>query len=184
MNTDLTPKLLEFLREIFPKAKVLAVIFNPSNPTNPVLMDNLQARANPLGITVLPFPATSPGDFDVVFPQLVAQHPDALQVIADPLLNDLGHYITELALANGLPTFTNNEWSVETSGLIGYGASSRKALHRMGYYVKKILDGANPGDLPVEQPTKIELIINLKTAKKLGIEISPTLLTRADRVIE
>jgi len=106
---DLTPKLLEFLREIFPKATVLAVIFNPSNPTSPVLMDNLRAKASPLGITVLPFPATSPGDFDVVFPQLVAQHPDALQVIADPLLSDLGHRITELALANGLPTFTNSE---------------------------------------------------------------------------
>jgi putative ABC transport system substrate-binding protein len=184
LNTDLTPKLLEFLREIFPKATVLAVIFNPSNPTNPVLMDNLRAKASPLGITVLPFPATSPGDFDVVFPELVARHPDALQVIGDPLLSDLGHRITELALANGLPTFTNNEWSAETSGLIGYGASSRRALYRMGYYVKKILDGANPGDLPVEQPTKFELIINLKTAKTLGIEISPTLLTRADRVIE
>jgi putative ABC transport system substrate-binding protein len=76
------------------------------------------------------------------------------------LLSDLGHRVTELALANGLPTFTNNEWSAETSGLIGYGASSRKVLYRMGYYAKKILDGANPGDLPVEQPTKIELIIN------------------------
>jgi putative ABC transport system substrate-binding protein len=184
LNTDLTPKLLEFLREILPKATVLAVIFNPSNPTNPVLMENLRAKASPLGITVLPFATKSPGDFDVVFPELVARHPDALQVIADPLLNDLGHRIAELALANGLPTFTNNEWSAETSGLISYGASVRKVLYRMGYYVKKILDGANPGDLPVEQPTKIELIINLKTAKTLGIEISPTLLIRADRVIE
>jgi putative ABC transport system substrate-binding protein len=184
LNTDLTPKLLEFLREIFPKATVLAAIFNPSNPTNPVLADNLRARGSSLGITVLPFPATSSSDFDVVFPQLVARHPDALQVIADPLLSDLGHRITELALANGLPTFTNSEWSVETSGLIGYGASVRKVLYRMGYYVRRILDGANPGDLPVEQPTKIELIINLKTAKTLGIEIPPTLLTRADRVIE
>jgi putative tryptophan/tyrosine transport system substrate-binding protein len=184
LNADLTPKLLEFLREILPKATVLAVIFNPSNPTNPVLIDSLRARASPLGITVLPFPAKSAGDFDVVFPELVTRHPDALQVIADPLLSDLGHRITELALANGLATFTNNEWSVETSGLLGYGASSRQALYRMGYYVKKILDGANPGDLPVEQPTKVELIINLKTAKTLGIEIPPTLLARADRVIE
>jgi putative tryptophan/tyrosine transport system substrate-binding protein len=146
LNTDLTPKLREFLREIFPKATVLAVIFNPSNPTNPVLMDNLRAKASPLGITVLPFAVTLPGDFDVVFPELVARHHDALQVIADPLLSDLGHRITELALPNGLPTFTNNEWSAETSGLIGYGASSRRALYRMGYYVKKILDGANPGE--------------------------------------
>jgi putative ABC transport system substrate-binding protein len=181
---DLTPKLLEFLREILPHATVLAVIFNPSNPTNPVLVDNLRANANPLGITVLPFPATSPGDFDVVFPELVGRHPDAILVIPDPLLNDLGHRITELALANGLPTFTNSEWPVETSGLIGYGASVRKVLYRMGYYVRRILDGANPGDLPIEQPTKIELIINLKTAKTLGIEIPPMLLTRADRVIE
>jgi putative ABC transport system substrate-binding protein len=184
LNADVTPKLLEFLREILPKAAVLAVIFNPANPTNPVLMDNLRAKASPLGIAVQPFPTKSPGDFDVVFPELVARHPDALQIIADPLLYELGDRITELALANRLPTFTNNEWSVETSGLICYGAPVRKVLHRMGYYMKKILDGANPGDLPVEQPTKLELIINLKTAKTLGIEIPPTLLARADRVIE
>jgi putative tryptophan/tyrosine transport system substrate-binding protein len=117
LNTDLTPKLLEFLREIFPKAAVLAVIFNPSNPINPLLVDNLRAKASALGITVLPFPATSPGDFDVVFAEIVARHPDAVQIIADPLLSDLGHRVTELALANGLPTFANSEWPRRPQGL-------------------------------------------------------------------
>jgi putative tryptophan/tyrosine transport system substrate-binding protein len=117
LNTDLTPKLLEFLREIFPKATVLAVIYNPSNPTNPVLMDNLRAKASSLGITVLPFPATSPDDFDVVFSHLVARHPDALQVIADPLLSDLGHRITELALAMGFRRLriTSGPWRPRAS---------------------------------------------------------------------
>ena len=184
LNVDVTPKLLEFLREILPKARVLAVMFNPSNPSNPVMMDNLQAKATPLGIAVLPFPLRSPGDLEAVFLALVARRPDALQVLGDPLLSDLGDRITELALANRLPTFTNSETAVEAGGLICYGASVRKVLGRMGYYMKKILDGANPADLPVEQPTKLELIINLKTAKTLGIEIPPTLLARADQVIE
>jgi putative tryptophan/tyrosine transport system substrate-binding protein len=184
LNADVTPKLLEFLREILPKATVLAVIFNPSNPSNPVLLDTLQARANPLGITVLPFATKSLGDLDAVFPELVARHPDALQIIGDPLLSDSGDRITELAIANRLPTFTNNEPAVEAAGLVCYGASVRKVLHRMGYYVKRVLDGANPGELPVEQPTGLDLIINLKTAKTLGIDVSPTLLARADRVIE
>jgi putative ABC transport system substrate-binding protein len=184
LNVDVTPKLLEFLREIIPRATVLAVLFNPLNPSNPVMTGDLRAKANDLGITVLPFALKSPEDLQPVFLTLAASHPDALQIIADPALNDLGDRITALALANRIPTFSNNEVAVEAGGLVCYGASVRKVLRRTGYYVKKILDGANAGDLPVEQPIGLELIINLKTAKALGIEISPTLLARADKVIE
>jgi putative tryptophan/tyrosine transport system substrate-binding protein len=184
LNADVTPKLLELLREILPKATIMAAIFQPSNPSHTVMMDNLQVKANPLGITVLPFPLKAPDDLDAMFPKLLSRRPAALQVLGDPLLSDLGDRISQLALANQLPTFTNSETAVEAGGLICYGASVRKVLHRMGYYVKKILDGADPGDLPVEQPTGLELIINLKTAKALGIEIPPTLLARADQVIE
>jgi putative tryptophan/tyrosine transport system substrate-binding protein len=184
LNADVTPKLLDFLREILPQAKNLAVIFNPANPSNPILMDSLAGKAAPLGITVLPFPLKSLKDLDAVFQKLVAERPDALQVIPDPLLSDLGDRISGLALANRLPTFTNNETTAESAGLISYGASVRKVLHRMAFYVKKVLDGADPGNLPVEQPTGLDLIVNLKTAKTLGIEMPPTLLGRADRVIE
>lgn len=184
LNADVTPKLLDFLREILPRAKNLAVIFNPANPSNPILTDSLAGKAAPLGITVLPFPLKSPNDLDAVFQKLVAERPDALQVIPDPLLSDLGDRISQLALANRLPTFTNNETTAESSGLISYGASVRKVLHRMGFYVKKMLDGIDPGNLPVEQPTGLDLIVNLKTAKTPGIEMPPALLGRADRVIE
>ena len=184
LNLDVTPKLLEFQREIVPKAAVLAVLFNPLNPSNPVMMGDLKAKANDLGIKILPIALSSPDDLQPLYLTLAANHPDALQIIADPALNDMGDRITALALANRIPTFSNNEVAVESFGLVSYGASVRKVLRRTGYYVRRILDGANAGDLPVEQPIGLELIINLRTAKALGIEISPTLLTRADKVIE
>jgi len=184
LNEDLTPKLLEFLREIVPKATVLAVFFNPSNPTNPAIMDNLRANAHPAGITVIPLALKPRDDVDAMFSALAARRPDALQIIGDPAVGELRYRIAALALAHRLPTFSTSQLFAEAGCLVSYGASVNKGLRRMGYYVKKILDGANSGDLPIEQPTGVELTINLKTAKALGIEISPTLLTRADQVIE
>jgi putative ABC transport system substrate-binding protein len=184
LNEDVTPKLLEFVREIVPKASVLAVLFNPQNPTNPMMMDNLRAKAAPFGITVFPFGLKSPDELEAAFDTFAIRRPDALQIISDPRTSDLGGRIAALAIAHRLPTFSNNLVFVEAGCLMSYSASLRKILRRTGYYVKKILDGANPGDLPVEQPTGLELFINLKTAKALGIEIPPTLLARADQVIE
>ncbi len=184
LNEDVTPKLLEFVREIVPKASVLAVLFNPQNPTNPMMMDNLRAKAAPFGITVFPFGLKSPDELEAAFDTFAIRRPDALQIISDPRTSDLGDRIAALAIAHRLPTFSNNLVFVEAGCLMSYSASLRKILRRTGYYVKKILDGANPGDLPVEQPTGLELFINLKTAKALGIEIPPTLLARADQVIE
>jgi putative ABC transport system substrate-binding protein len=184
LNADVTPKLLEFVREILPKATVLAALFNPSNPSNPALVDNLIKKAAPLGITVVPFEMKSIGELDEVLTAIVALHPDALQILSDPLLSDSGDEISQVALANLIPTFSTSDLTVETGGLVRYGASVRKVLRRTGYYVKKILDGANAGDIPVEQPTGVELVINLKTSKALGLEISAALLNRADLVIE
>jgi putative ABC transport system substrate-binding protein len=184
LNTDVTPKLLELLHEILPSATVLAAVFQPSNPSHAEMLDNLKAQATTLGIMVLPFPLKAPGDLDEVFSKLLSRQPSALQVLADPLLSDFGGRISELAIANRLPTFTNSEPAVEAGGLICYGASVRKVLRRMGYYVKRVLDGADPSDLPVEQPTELDLIVNLKTAASLGINMPPTLVARADRVIE
>ena len=184
LNEDVTPKLLEFLREVVPKATVLAVLLNPLNSTNPVMVDDLQAKAGPTGITVVPFALKSPNDLDAMFDAIAAHRVDALQIISDPRTSDLGGRIAALSIAHRIPTFSNNLVFVEAGCLMSYSASLRKILRRTGYYVKKILDGANPGDLPVEQPTRLELIINLKTAKALGIEIPPPLLARADQVIE
>jgi putative tryptophan/tyrosine transport system substrate-binding protein len=121
---------------------------------------------------------------DALFGELGAQRLDALQIIADPRLSDLRDRITALSQMHRLPLFSTSRLFVESGGLVGYGASIYKILRRTGYFVRKILDGADPSNLPIEQPTGLELIINLKTAKALGIEIPATLLARADQVIE
>jgi putative ABC transport system substrate-binding protein len=183
LHEDVTPKLLEFLREIVPNARVLGVLFNPQNATNPIILENLRVKADSVGVKVLPIAFKPRDDLDALFAVLGAQHLDALQIIADPGIVDLKHRITALAAAHRLPLFSSSVLIVEAGGLVSYGASV-KILRRTGYYVKKILEGANPADLPIEQPTGLELIINLKTAKTLGIEIPATLLARADQVIE
>ncbi len=184
LNQDLTPKMLEFVREIVPKASVLAALFNPANPTSPVMMETLRANGDRIGIIVLPFPLEPRTDLDALFSTLATRHLDALQVISDPSISDVRYRLAELAVAHRLPLFSTSSLFAEAGSLISYGASVNKILRRMGYYVKKILDGADAGELPIEQPTGLELIVNLKTAKALGLEMSPTLLARADEVIE
>jgi putative ABC transport system substrate-binding protein len=184
LNEDLTPKLIEFQREIIPKATTIAALYNPANPTNPVFIANLGKVAGAMGMRVLPVALKSPGELDSVFAALVAQRPDTLQLVADSGNIDLGDRIAALALAHRIPSFSTVTTFAEFGGLMVYGVSVRSLLIRATSFVKRILDGAKPGDLPVEQPTKIELIINLKTAKALGLSIPPALLSRADDVIE
>ena len=184
LNEDLTPKLLEIQHEVLPNAKTIAALFNPVNPTNPVFLANLRAVAGPMGMTVLPFALTSPGELDSVFATLAAQRPDMVQIVADSGIIDLHDRIAALALAHRLPSFANLTNYARFGGLIAYGISLEALFVRATYFVKRILDGATPGDLPVEQPTKFELAINLKTAATLGLGIPPTLLSRADEVIE
>ena len=184
LNQDLTPKLLEFVSEIVPKTRVFAALFNPANPTSPVMMENLRVNGDRTGMTVLPFALEPRTDLDALFSTLATRHLDALQVIGDPSINDVRYRLAELAVAHRLPLFSTSSLFAEAGGLISYGASVSKILRRMGYYVKKILDGAEAGELPIEQPTGVELIVNLKTAQALGLEITPMLLARADEVIE
>ena len=185
LNEDLTPKLLQFLREIVPKASKLAVLFNPSNSTNALLMDNLQERANPLGISIERIALRSSDDLDTAFSLLTSKPPDALQLIADATINErLSKRIAAYAIANRLPSFATSEAAFEAGVLLAYGASTRKILRRTGYYVRRILNGDAAGDLPIEQPTGFDLFINARTAKAIGIEIPITLLARANRIIE
>jgi putative tryptophan/tyrosine transport system substrate-binding protein len=183
LNEDLTPKMLELQREVLPKAMTIAALFNSSNPSNLAFLDNLRAAAGAIGITVLPV-ELKPDALDAVFSTIAARHPDALQILPDSGNLDLSDRIAALALAQRLPSFATTPLYAEFGGLMAYGASRRQLLIRSGYYVKRILDGAKPGDLPVEQPTQIELVVNLKTARALGIEVPPMLLGRADKVIE
>jgi putative ABC transport system substrate-binding protein len=184
LNEDLTPKLLEFFRAVLPGAKSLAALFNPANPTNVKFVEELRARAAAMAITVLPVGLTSPDTLDAQFSALTAQKPDALFVLADSGIIDLSDRIAALALSHRLPSFSTSPTVVEVGGLLAYGAYRNKLMVRSAYFVKKILDGANPGDLPVEQPREIELWINLKTAKSLGLEIPLHLQQLAEQVIE
>ena len=184
LNEDLTPKLLEYQRAILPKARVLAALFNPGNPSNLRFLEELGPRAGEMGMTILPIELKSPQGLDAAFSVIAAHQPDVLQVLGDSGNIDFSDRISALALAQKLPSFSSISTYAEYGGLLSYGASSRKFYVRAGYYVKKILDGANPGDLPVEQPTQIELWINLKTAKALGLDIPMQLRQLADQLIE
>jgi len=184
LSEDLTPKLIEFQREVIPKATTIAALYNPANPTNPKFVASLQTAASPMGMQVLPVALKSPDELDSVFSTLAAQHPDTLQLVADSGNVDLMDRIAALALAHRLPSFSTITGYARFGGLMAYGIDGRKVVMRAQFFVKRILAGAKPGDLPVEQPTKIELAINLKTAKALGLTIAPNLLGRADEVIE
>jgi putative ABC transport system substrate-binding protein len=151
---------------------------------NPKFLANLQTAAGPMGMQVLPVALKSPSELDSVFATLAVQHPDTLQLVADSGNIDLMDRIAALALAHRLPSFSTITNYAEFGGLMAYGISLRMLIARASFFVERILDGAKPGDLPVEQPTKIEQVINLKIAKALGLSISPTLLSRADEVIE
>ncbi len=134
LNEDVTPKLLEFLREIVPRATSLAVLFNPLNPTNPIILENLRAKAHVAGITVYPYALKPRDNLDTLFVALAAQRLDALQVIGDPAIGDLRGRLAARAIALGLPIFSTSTIVAEAGGLISYGAPVNKMLSRMGYY--------------------------------------------------
>ena len=184
MNEDVAPKMLEFQHEIVPQAKRVAVIFNPVNPTNPPMVDNIRTYAGGMGITVLPVVVRMPEGLETAFSVIAGDNADAIQLVADSSNLDLGDRIAAFAIEHRLPCFATWPAIAELGGLLAYGPSRQKLFVRAANYVKRILDGANPADLPVEQPTEIELWINLKTAKSIGLTIPPSVLARADKVIE
>lgn len=184
LNQDVTTKLLEFLHAFLPNAVVIACLFNPANPSNTVFLDNVRVQAAPLGIKVQDFAVITPGELNATFDAIAAQRPDALLVLPDAATLDLGARIAALALQHRIPVVSTDSDLTTSGGLISYGTSRRATYRRSAYFVKKILDGAKPADLPVEQPTQILLSINLKTAKTLGLTVPPSLLATADEVIE
>jgi putative ABC transport system substrate-binding protein len=181
---DLTPKLLDFQRAIVPRAKVIAVLFNPMNPTNPPIVEDLKARATATGLTVQPVVLKSPEELDAALSTIVAVQADTVHVVADAGIMDLLDRIATFALEHHLPCFSTLSYFAEFGGLLAYGPSISGSLRRSGYFTKRILDGAKPGDLPVEQPTKIELSVNLKIARALAIEVPIEIQQLADRLIE
>ena len=181
--TDLAAKRLELLREIIPSFSRLAVIANADSPNTKLETDEVQATARALGIEVATFGIRRSEDIAPVFEAFKARA-DAIYVPPDPLVFSNRAQINALALRARLPTMFSYREYVEAGGLLSYGPNLPDMFRRSADYVDKILRGAKPGDIPVEQPTKFDFVINLTTAKALGLDISPTMLARADEVIE
>lgn len=180
---DMTPKMLDFQRQIVPRARRIGVVLNPANPSNQGMLAGLQAGATGHGIAVVPAAVRLPGDLDAALATLAAADLDALHLLADAASLDLCDRIAPFALSRRLPFFAPYPPAAEIGGLLGFGPVPGKLLGRAGYFVRRILDGATPADLPVEQPTVVELWINLATARALGVEIPLTLQT-ADRIFD
>jgi putative ABC transport system substrate-binding protein len=180
---DLAGKRLEFLREAIPGTGRLAIMGNVGNPSIVLEMDELKAAARTLGFEIAALEIRKTEDIVPAFEALKGRA-DALYVVTDALVTANRVRINTLALGARLPTMSGNPVFVEVGALMSYGPNSPALFRRAADYVDKILRGAKPGDLPVEQPTKFDLIINLVTAKALGLTIPPALLARADEVIE
>jgi ABC-type uncharacterized transport system substrate-binding protein len=177
----LGPKRLELLRELVPKSDSVAVLVDPSNAQGGQEMHDA-ARAVRQQIEV--FTARNEQEIDAAFVTLAQKHFDALLIVSSPLFTNRRHQIVALANHHRIPTIYPLREYVSSGGLMSYGSSIADAYRQSGVYAGRILSGAKPADLPIVQPTKFDLVINLKTAKALGLEIPPNVLARADEVIE
>jgi putative ABC transport system substrate-binding protein len=184
-NLEIAPKLLELLRELVPTASAIALLVNPANPT--VAETNtkqLQAAARALGLELHVLNASTEHDFDGVFAKLIQLRAGGLVIGLDPYFTSWSEQLAALSIRHAVPTvFQEREFAV-AGGLLSYGAAITEAYRVAGNYTGRILKGEKPADLPVQQVTKVELIINLKTAKALGLNVPNTLIGRADQLIE
>jgi putative ABC transport system substrate-binding protein len=167
-----------------PKSSRVAVLADPANPVQFVVLKNIQAAAQKVGVTILPVEARSLKEIESAFPMMIKGKAQAFIFASTPLFSQHRHRIAELAIKNRLPFISSFREYVEAGGLMSYGPNLSDNWRRAATYVDKIIKGAKPSDLPVEQPTKFELVINGKTAKALGLKIPNSILVRADRVIE
>jgi putative ABC transport system substrate-binding protein len=185
LGAQLIPKLLELLHEIVPTANVVGLLVNPTNPTNaaPNTRD-MQAAARSLGLQLHVLQASNERDFDAVFAALVQQRVRALVIGPDAFFTNQSKQLAELALRNAVPAIFPNRQFAAAGGLMSYGGDSAESFRLTGVYAGRILKGEKPADLPVQQSTKVEFVLNLKTAKALGLTVPLPLSGRADEVIE
>jgi putative ABC transport system substrate-binding protein len=184
MAPDLEGKRLELLREVAPGLSRIAVFWNPANAFNAGAMRQVRAAADALRISVLPLAVRTAEELDGAFAAIIKERPEALIVFADRIFLHNRLRMMEFAAENRLPSVNAYQELVEAGGLMSFGPSYEDMHRRAATYVDKIFKGAKPADLPVEQPTRFKLVINLKTARALGLNIPPTLLVLADEVIE
>jgi putative ABC transport system substrate-binding protein len=184
MSPDLAPKRLQMLKELLPALSRVAVLWNAANPYPARVYKETETAAKSLGIEVDSIQVRGAADFDDAFNLLMKRRPDALIAVEDPLTGAHGQQIADFAVKSQLPSMYGLRSYADRGGLITYGPSLVELRRRAAGYVDQIIKGAKPADMPIQQPTKIELIINLKTAKALGLNVPPALLARADEVIE
>jgi putative ABC transport system substrate-binding protein len=184
MNTELMAKRVELLSEMVPQARVIALLVNPDNPGAERIMREVPEAARAKGVQLQILKAGTESEIDAAFATLVQLHAGALVVQADPLFGRRREQLAVLASRHAIPAIYDWREFVAIGGLISYGPSRSAAIRQIGIYAGKILKGAKPADLPVQQPTTFELVVNLNTAKELGLTVPPSILARADEVIE
>src|SRR5215470_17104714 len=183
LASDLWPKRLELLKEIFPKLSRVAMVWNNGNAGMALEAKATQEVAGPLGIMVQDRGIKNPNELEVVFAVMSKERPDGFLALMDPVLNSYQKRILDFLIEHRIPAIFQDRTWVEAGGLISYGADYSDAHRRAAALMDKVLKGTKPADIPVEQPTKFELMINLKTAKQIGLTIPPNVLVRADKVI-
>jgi putative ABC transport system substrate-binding protein len=181
---DLEPKRLGLMRELRPNAKTIAILVNPNSPNAEIRVNDIQIAARNVGQQVDILNASTIREIDAAFARLAQMHVDALLVSADPVFFNRASQLVVLATRHAIPALYSRREFVAAGGLMSYGSNADEGYRTAGVYAGRILKGEKPGDLPVQLPTKFELVINLSTARALDIDVPPTLLARADEVIE
>jgi ABC-type uncharacterized transport system substrate-binding protein len=184
ITVGLMPKRLELLCDLVPQAKVIALLVNPNNPLSELMMREVREAAPAKGVQVHILKAGTESEIDAAFATLVPLHVDALAVAADSFFTSRREQFVALASRHGIPTIYERRSFAASGGLISYGTNLAAVNRQVGAYVGRILAGAKPADLPVQQPTTFELVVNLNTAKALGLTVPPSILARVDEVIE
>ena len=184
LSPELSGKRFELLKEVVPTASRIAILLNPTSLTNPFQLKEVQVAAQALAVRIQPLEVSKSEDIERAFAAMMREHPDAFMVLPDPMLNAQRARIVVLAAKHRLPAIYDRRAYTEVGGLMTYGPNFPDLWRRAATYVDKILKGTKPADLPVEQPTKFEFIINLKAAKQIGLTIPQSVLYRADKVIK
>jgi putative ABC transport system substrate-binding protein len=184
LNPEISGKQLELLKEIVPKLSRVGVLGDMTRPGTPQALREINVTADAFRVHVQHLEVREPKDIEIAFRAASQEHADAVLVLGSAVLNSQRKRVVELAAKSRLPAIYARQEAVEDGGLMSYGVSIADLARRAAKNVDKILKGSKPADLPVEQPTKFELVINLKTAKQIGLTIPPNVLARADRVIK